>query len=53
MTCNFDHIKRHYYQSHESVNPTGIVPLGPAISFEEPHDRARLSASYPPCLLTV
>ncbi len=43
-TCNFDHIKRHYYQSHESVNPTGIVPLGPAINFEEPHDRARLSA---------
>lgn len=42
-TCNFEHIKRHYYESHESVNPTGIVPLGPAINFEEPHDRARLS----------
>jgi len=29
-TVDFDHIKRHYYQSHRSINPTGIVPLGPA-----------------------
>ena len=27
-TCNFDHIKRHYYESHETVNPTRIVPVG-------------------------
>lgn len=40
-TCNFDHIKNHYYQSHESVNPTRIVPIGPAIDFNEPHDRDR------------
>jgi putative glutathione S-transferase len=28
-TTNFDHIKRHYYVSHRSINPTGIVPIGP------------------------
>ena len=29
-TINHDHIKRHYYGSHSSINPTGVVPLGPA-----------------------
>lgn len=29
-TTNFEHIKRHYYYSHESVNPYRIVPMGPA-----------------------
>jgi putative glutathione S-transferase len=28
-TVNIDHIKRHYYESHRTINPTGIVPLGP------------------------
>lgn len=28
-TVNFDHIKRHYYVTHDDINPTGIVPLGP------------------------
>ena len=28
-TVNFDHIKRHYYESHRTINPTGIVPVGP------------------------
>jgi glutathionyl-hydroquinone reductase len=32
-TVHFDHIKGHYYQSHKTINPTGIVPLGPAIDF--------------------
>ena len=41
-TVNMDHIKRHYYGSHRHVNPTGIVPLGPALDFMAPHDRARL-----------
>jgi putative glutathione S-transferase len=27
------HIKGHYYQSHRTINPTGIVPLGPEIKF--------------------
>jgi putative glutathione S-transferase len=39
-TVNFGHIKRHYYQSHTRINPTGIVPLGPALDFDQPVDRA-------------
>ncbi len=30
-TVNFDHIKRHYYVTHNDINPTQIVPLGPAV----------------------
>ena len=41
-TVDFDHIKRHYYASHRSINPTGIVPVGPALDFDAPHDRQRL-----------
>jgi putative glutathione S-transferase len=40
-TVSMDHIKRHYYGSHRNVNPTGIVPIGPAIDFTLPHDRGR------------
>ena len=43
-TVNFLHIKRHYYQSHTTVNPTRIVPLGPEINFDAPHGRANLAA---------
>ena len=32
-TTDFDHIKRHYYFSHESINPNRIIPLGPEIPF--------------------
>ena len=35
-TVNFDHIKRHYYESHTTINPTGVVPLGPVIDFAVP-----------------
>ncbi|CAN5654045.1 glutathione S-transferase family protein [soil metagenome] len=42
-TVNMDHIKKHYYRSHESINPTRIVPKGPVLDFTEPHDRERLS----------
>jgi putative glutathione S-transferase len=28
-TVNFDHIKRHYYYTHDDINPSRIVPLGP------------------------
>ena len=38
-TVNFTHIKRHYYQSHSHINPTGIVPLGPEIDLLAPHGR--------------
>jgi putative glutathione S-transferase len=39
-TVNFTHIKRHYYMSHRSINPTGIVPAGPALDFDVPAERA-------------
>jgi len=42
-TVNLAHIKRHYYSSHESINPTRIVPKGPLLDFTTPHDRNRLS----------
>ncbi|WNL41458.1 glutathione S-transferase family protein [Halomonas sp. PAMB 3264] len=42
-TVDLDHIKRHYYYSHESINPTRIVPVGPALDLERAHDRERLS----------
>ncbi|OLP44350.1 glutathione S-transferase family protein [Rhizobium oryziradicis] len=32
-TVNIDHIKRHYYGSHKTINPTGIVPVGPELGF--------------------
>jgi putative glutathione S-transferase len=42
-TVDFDQIKRHYYEVHRSINPSGIVPLGPDLSgWLEPHDRERL-----------
>jgi putative glutathione S-transferase len=40
-TVDLGHIKRHYYMSHRHINPTGIVPSGPAIDFEAPPDRVR------------
>jgi len=40
-TVNMAHIKRHYYWSHPTINPTRIVPQGPAIDYGLPHDRAR------------
>jgi putative glutathione S-transferase len=42
-TVDFEHIKNHYYGSHKTINPTGIVPKGPAQAFTAPHDRERLS----------
>ena len=38
-TVNMMHIKRHYYESHARINPSGIVPLGPALDFDAPHTR--------------
>jgi putative glutathione S-transferase len=38
-TVHFDHIKQHYYGSHRTINPTGVVPLGPDIDFDAPHGR--------------
>jgi putative glutathione S-transferase len=36
---NMDHIKKHYYGSHKTINPTGVVPVGPIINYDEPHRR--------------
>ena len=41
-TINIQHIKAHYYTSHATINPTGIIPAGPVINFDEPHERAYL-----------
>ncbi|KAA2237124.1 glutathione S-transferase family protein [Salinarimonas soli] len=38
-TVNMPHIKGHYYESHATINPTGIVPLGPVMDLEAPHGR--------------
>jgi len=40
-TVNMQHIKDHYYTSHESVNPSRVVPRGPEIDFMAAHDRGR------------
>ncbi|WP_298848945.1 glutathione S-transferase family protein [uncultured Salinicola sp.] len=42
-TVDFDHIKRHYYYSHPTINPTRIVPVGPMLALDAPHDRDRLT----------
>ena len=44
-TVNLDHIKRHYYESHRTINPTGIVPMGPELDLRAPHNRESLSLS--------
>jgi putative glutathione S-transferase len=41
QTVDFVHIKRHYYQSHTRINPTGIVPVGPALDFDAPAERGK------------
>ncbi len=41
-TVNLEQIKKHYYGSHTMINPTGIVPVGPALDFDRKHDRERL-----------
>ena len=41
-TVNMQHIKDHYYASHETVNPSRVIPLGPQIDYAAPHDRASL-----------
>jgi putative glutathione S-transferase len=41
-TVNMEHIKNHYYASHETINPTRVVPMGPEQDLMAPHDRAKL-----------
>ncbi|MFB9265582.1 glutathione S-transferase family protein, partial [Bradyrhizobium erythrophlei] len=44
-TVNFEHIRRHYYESHRSINPTGVVPVGPLLDFTAPPGRGHLAAA--------
>jgi glutathionyl-hydroquinone reductase len=44
QTVDFRHIKGHYYASHKTINPAGIVPVGPELDFEAPHGREHLAA---------
>jgi putative glutathione S-transferase len=44
-TVSFEHIKTHYYASHLTINPTGIVPVGPQQDFTAPHNRDAVSAA--------
>ncbi len=41
-TVDINYIKRHYYYSHTSVNPTQLIPKGPQLNFDQPHDRGRM-----------
>ena len=41
-TVHMDHIRHHYFRSHPTINPYGIVPIGPLLDFSAPHDRERL-----------
>jgi putative glutathione S-transferase len=40
-TVNMNHIKQHYYGSHKTINPTGVVPVGPELDYTAPHDRRK------------
>lgn len=41
-TVDMQHIKAHYYTSHDNINPTGIIPLGPVVDFNESHNRVQV-----------
>jgi putative glutathione S-transferase len=47
-TVHLDHIKKHYYASHRTINPTGVVPKGPVLDFAAPHHRERYPRETPP-----
>ena len=44
-TVNMEHIKSHYYGSHTTINPTGVIPLGPEVDFTVPHRRGEALAA--------
>ncbi len=43
-TVDIEYIKAHYYGSHDTINPTRVIPLGPELDFDAAHDRARFSS---------
>jgi len=42
-TVDMNHIKDHYYKSHTSINPTGVVPIGPELNFMQAHNRNKFT----------
>ncbi|MBN8292300.1 glutathione S-transferase family protein [Rhodobacter sp. NTK016B] len=44
-TVFMDHITRHYHYSHDTINPHRIIPIGPILDFEAPHERGDVLAS--------
>ncbi|MDZ4879065.1 MAG: hypothetical protein CLLPBCKN_008503 [Chroococcidiopsis cubana SAG 39.79] len=44
-TCNLDYTKRAYYMSMTEINPSRIVPKGPIVDFDQPHDRDRFGSA--------
>ena len=44
-TVHMAHIKKHYYGSHKTINPTGVVPLGPEIDYLAPAGRGRINTA--------
>ncbi|WDD97232.1 glutathione S-transferase family protein [Thalassomonas actiniarum] len=44
-TVDIDYIKAHYYASHETINPTRIIPAGPELNFDAPHNRDQLKSA--------
>jgi len=49
-TCVMDHVKAHYYLSHDDLNPAGLIPAGPDPDFDAPHDRDSLPGGPPASL---
>jgi putative glutathione S-transferase len=41
-TVWMDHIRHHYFRSHKTINPHGVISIGPILAFDAPHDRDRL-----------
>jgi len=44
-TVNLHHIKDHYYRSHKTINPTGIVSVGPELDYDRPHGRDQVKVA--------
>jgi putative glutathione S-transferase len=42
QTVNMEHIKNHYYASHETINPSRVIPVGPQVDYSAPHHRENL-----------
>jgi len=52
-TCFFDQIKEHYYKSHDWLNPNGIIPQGPEMELNTPHNRGKSEFHLTPIKKTI